>query len=504
MSVAEIQPPFVATAKQNEAARICNEVDSRVIVLDGAYRSSKTQAGARVLVEWAIRYPSTYLVARATYRSLKDSTQAALLRGDGGLPALIPSEVVEQYRASDEMVMLRNGSIILFRSLEEGQVEKLRGLTLGGILVDQLEELDGGPDGERVYDTLLGRLSDPGGPRKLIAITNPAGLTHWVYRRLVNPGTRDANVRHVQFRMADNPHLPADYVAEMLATKETRPHWYESFVEGVWGAFAGMAFPEFSDQVHVVDPFEIPDTWERFQSMDHGAANPTAWHPWAVDHDSNLIVFDEYYSPGRVSEHAPEILRRLRPTAASSKPHKLNWWERRNARGEFERSPCYADPSIRAHHGHSDKWGAPASIATEYADHGMHLLSGNNDRQAGYMRLLELIHVAPGRIPPPWSRIGEEHGGSPRLFVFSTCVNLIAQLKSAPIAVDGTDAGEAIDGKWESAHGHGVAGIRYGSLSRPDASPVPTDIEPEDPRAALMWLNTRNRNRDARRRYLHV
>ena len=120
------------------------------------------------------------------------------------------------------MVTLRNGSIILFRSLEEGQVEKLRGLTLGGILVDQLEELDGGLDGERVYDTLLGRLSDPGGPRRLIAITNPAALTHWVYRRLVNPATRDANVRHVQFRMADNPHLPADYVAEMLATKETQ------------------------------------------------------------------------------------------------------------------------------------------------------------------------------------------------------------------------------------------------------------------------------------------
>ena len=68
---------------------MCNAPDSRVIVLDGAFRSSKTQAGARVLVEWAIRYPSTYLVARATYRSLKDSTQAALLRGDGGSAGVV-------------------------------------------------------------------------------------------------------------------------------------------------------------------------------------------------------------------------------------------------------------------------------------------------------------------------------------------------------------------------------------------------------------------------------
>ena len=503
VSVAEIQPPFVATVKQNEAAAVCNRPDSRVIVLDGAFRSSKTQAGARVLVEWAIRYRSTYLVARATYRSLKDSTQAALLRGDGGLPPLLPSEVVEQYRASDEMVTLRNGSIILFRSLEEGQVEKLRGLTLGAILVDQLEELDGGLDGERVYDTLLGRLSDPGGPRRLIAITNPAALTHWVYRRLVNPATRDANVSHVQFRMADNPHLPADYVAEMLATKETRPHWYQSFVEGEWGAFAGMAFPDFSDRVHVVDPFVIPDEWERFTSMDHGAANPTAWHAWSVDHDGNLIVLDEYYRPGLVSEHAPEILRRLRPTPGVSRPHGLNWWERRNSRNEFERSPCYADPSIRAHHGLANQWGEPASIATEYSDHGMSLRPGNNDRQAGYMRLLELVHVEPGRIPPPWSRISEQ-AGSPRLFVFSTCEHLIAQLKSAPIAEDGRDAGEAIDSKWESAHGHAVASTRYGALSRPSPSPVPANPEPEDPRAALMWLNTQNRNRGAQSRYSNV
>ena len=121
------------------------------------------------------------------------------------------------------------------------------------------------------------------------------------------------------------------------------------------------------------------------------------------------------------------------------------------------------------------------------------------------MPLLELIRVEKGRLAPPWSRITEELGGSPRLFVFSTCENLIAQLKSAPIAVDGSDAGEAIDGKWESAHGHSVASSRYGTLSRPSASPVPVNLEPEGPRAALMWLNEKRfRERGTRRRYLNV
>jgi hypothetical protein len=171
---------FEPTVRQLDAARICLDPAVRVVVLDGAIRSGKTQAAARILLEWAVEQPATYLVARSTYRSLKDSTEKALLFGDGGLPPLIPPELVAQYRASDELVRLRSGAEILFRSLEEGQVSKILNLSLAGVLVDQIEELDPGDPGERVFDTLLGRLSDPRGPRKLLAVANPfseQGLT---------------------------------------------------------------------------------------------------------------------------------------------------------------------------------------------------------------------------------------------------------------------------------------------------------------------------------------
>ena len=87
-------------------------------------------------------------------------------------------------------------------------------------------------------------------------------MTHWVYRRLVNPRTRDRGVRHVHFSLADNAqYLPPDYVADMMATRKSRPHWFRAFVEGVWGAFAGMAYPEFDPAVHVVEPFDLPAGW---------------------------------------------------------------------------------------------------------------------------------------------------------------------------------------------------------------------------------------------------
>jgi hypothetical protein len=50
--------------------------------------------------------------------------------------------------------------------------------------------------------------------------------------------------------------------------------------------------------VHIVPPLEIPETWLRFEAMDYGSTNPTAWIAFAIDYDGNVIVFDMYYSPG--------------------------------------------------------------------------------------------------------------------------------------------------------------------------------------------------------------
>jgi phage terminase large subunit len=164
------------------------------------------------------------------------------------------------------------------------------------VLIDQVEEIDPGDDGERLWDTVLGRLSDPRGPRKALLVANPAGLTSWQYRRLVDESSRDSFVRRVHFTLRDNAaNLPADYVAAMEATKETRPAWFKGFILGEWGSFEGAAYESFSEELHVVAPFEVPSHWGRFESMDHGAANPTAWHSWAVDEDGNLVVAGEHY-----------------------------------------------------------------------------------------------------------------------------------------------------------------------------------------------------------------
>jgi phage terminase large subunit len=461
---AHVGAPFAATPKQLAAARLWHDPKVRIVTIGGAIRSGKTQAAGRLIVESAVARPATYLVARSTYRELTDSTQKAMLHGDGSMPPLIPGELVASFRASDNVVRLKTGGEILFRSLEEASLGKILNLTLGGVFIDQVEELDDGEAGERVFDTLLGRLSDARGPRKLLCVANPAGLTHWAHRRLVDERTRDRDSRYVHVALTDNAaNLPADYVAAMLATRETRPAWYRSFILGEWGAFEGQAFPEFEDEIHVCKPFEIPKHWDRFESLDHGANHPTHVLAWAADEDSNLVVFGEYASPGLVSKHATEILER---------------------RERWGTKTCWADPSVFAHHGLSTAKNWRASIATEYAEHGINLAPANHDRQAGYSRLLEFLHVEPGRVPPPWAQVRGGVDGAPRLYVFASCKELIRQLKSAPIAADEQLAGEAVDRRWESEHGHAVAAARYGAMSRPSPSAGLPPPEPEDPRHA--------------------
>ena len=238
--------------------------------------------------------------------------------------------------------------------------------------------------------------------------------------------------------------------------------------------------------------------------MDHGAANPTAWHAWAVDHDSNLIVFDEYYSPGRVSEHAPEILRRRRPSPGVSRPHGLNWWERRNDRG----TSSSAAPVTRT------RRSAPTTVCRTSGESRRRSRPSTRSRDefaVGQQRPPGGLHAAaradPGRARTDCAAVVTDQRAR-RLAAAVRVLDLRAPDRAVEV---GADRGRwhATRARRSTASGSPLMGTRLRApateLFRGRApSPVPVNPEPEDPRAALMWLNTQNRNRGAQSRYSNV
>lgn len=54
-----------------------------------------------------------------------------------------------------------------------------------------------------------------------------------------------------------------------------------------------VSFPEFAEAIHVCEPFEIPEHWKRWASVDNGYNDPYAWYKYAVSEDGTVYVYYE-------------------------------------------------------------------------------------------------------------------------------------------------------------------------------------------------------------------
>jgi len=194
--------------------------------------------------------------------------------------------------------------------------------------------------------------------------------------------------------------------------------------------------------VHVVPPFQVPYEYKRWEAMDFGVTNPTAWLASALSPQGHTLVYDEYYAPGLINEHASAVLTR----------RSFAW-------GEPVIAVC--DPSIKARTGFGIT-GAGDTVHSEFQKNGLYLVPANNDRRAGRVRISQLLKPDPSLLYPDWH---EKAGqlGSPRIFFTTQCINTIKQLKLAPIDAK---EGDIVDPFWESRRGHAVAALRYLTTAR--------------------------------------
>lgn len=330
---------------------------------------------------------------------------------------------------------------------------------------------------ESQYDhigfTRMSRSEEIPVPLRTRGSCTPTGVGYgWVKRRFIS--ARKPDVLFVPARVRDNPGVvAAEYEAGMERVPE---ELRRRLLDGDWDVFEGAAFP-WSEDIHVLEPFPVPDAWERFESFDHGTTNPSALLAWAVDHEGILVVFDEYYGPGLPSVHAKAI-----------RAKREVWWPKDDEGYPLTSPTCWADPEMWATKGET-KLGDPASDITDYHELGIEgFVKANPSRSAGRTRLAELLTPDAERPFPRWHpRFGEY--GSPGMFVVGrNCPHLVEQLSSAPLLdLDSgkKDAGEIVDPGWESRSGHACAAARYGALSRPGASEEPV-VEPEDPRVRML------------------
>jgi hypothetical protein len=305
-------------------------------------------------------------------------------------------------------------------------------------------------------------------PLRVRGAGNPIGPgAYWVRNRFVL--SEDPDVLFLPASFYDNPAL--DHNAYLKSMDKLHPNLRESLVEGNWDIIQSAAFPHYDEKIHVIDPIQVPQDWRRWEGMDYGTTNPTAWLAAALSPDGDTIIHDEYYEPGLISRHASTIL-----------TLRHNYW------GDPLMAVC--DPSIQARTGFGIH-GIGDTIHSEFSKNGIFLVPANNDRRAGFSRISELLRKDPSHVYPEWHPNAGQYG-APRLYITKNCKNLTGQLQYAPLsAQDSADKMETVDPYWESRHGHAVAAARYLLTARvyPNEVQQSTVLTPRSMREMNRWNN---------------
>ena len=298
------------------------------------------------------------------------------------------------------------------------------------------------------------RSTSPDLPVYMRATTNPGGRGHhWVKKMFIDPSPYNISFnatdiesgeelkypaghskagqplfkrRFIPARLTDNPYLSTqgDYEAMLLSLPEQQRR---QLLEGDWDIKEGAAFTEFDRNIHVVEPFHIPNNWVKFRACDYGYGSYSAVVWIAVSPSEQLIVYRELYVSKVLATDLADMILDAEAEDGNIKYGVLDssLWHKRGDTGpslaeQMIMRGCRFRPSDRS----------------------------RGSRVSGKNELHRRLQV-------------DEFTEEPRLVFFSTCTNIISQLPAIPLDKKNP---EDIDTHSED---HLYDALRYGIMSRP-------------------------------------
>lgn len=219
-----------------------------------------------------------------------------------------------KWKEQDKLFIFPSGAKIEFGYCDnEDDLLRYQGQQYQWIGVDELTQFKQESMVEKLLSSL--RSTDPTLPNHFRATTNPSGPgLGWVKRRFVDKadsGKRitetfsvEINGETKQFSLTrkwfhstifDNTTLVdsnPEYIAQLASLEDNlKKQW----LYGQWDSVDGLAFNDFVNQRKkiVVEPFSIPQSWERIRGADWGYSSPAVCLWLAFDPEGTVYVYRE-------------------------------------------------------------------------------------------------------------------------------------------------------------------------------------------------------------------
>lgn len=205
----------------------------KYILLFGGSRSGKTIILIYVIVVRALNKRSRHVILRFHFNDVKTSV------GMDTLPKILKMmNIPYELNKSDWVFILPNGSEIWLGGLDDKQrVDKILGREYSTIYFNEASQIS-----YHAYTTALTRLAENAGFSKNLVLIdcNPPDKDHWLYQMFVKhvqPGT-DMPLLNPELygsmlmNPSDNPHLPEDYISNVLMGLPERQR--ARFLRGEW------------------------------------------------------------------------------------------------------------------------------------------------------------------------------------------------------------------------------------------------------------------------------
>lgn len=366
-----------------------------------------------------------------------------------------PSERLATYNDKDKEMRFPNGSRILFRYCDtEKDVDRFQGLEFDVLFMDEATHFS--EEQYKKISVCVRGVNDF--PKRVYLTCNPGGQGHgWVKRLFIDKryekGENPKDYVFIKSLVTDNKALLEKDPEYLSFLEALPPKTRKAWLEGDFNILDGQFFEEFTDDeehykdrkwTHVIEPFDIPDSWTIYRSYDYGYAKPFSCGWWAVDYDGVIYRILELYGCTRTPDEGVKW-------SASKQFQEIARIEREHPYLKGKQIIGVADPAIWNDNGF-------ISIADEAAKHGVYFTKGDNNRINGWQQ----VHY----------RMAFDDNGYPMMYVFKNCTSFI---RTIPLLLYSATKPEDVDTAMED---HIADETRYFCMMHP-MKPIKTETNRE-------------------------